>query len=359
MSGRFWKIVGGTKEGGILVREGQDSGSAQLPGRLSTGAIVQELQQLQSGGQRLQYRLLSGLGPGSGWVSAKLSSGKELAVPLPREASPLPKDPGVLPLLVLLPSGGLTAEQGEAQFRPFLEAAASAGFEEQLLLHHFPDPPLDQCQSYDEVIDALAKRIEAVAHNGRSVVLLGHSLGCCYAYGLAKRLGSRCLKFYAVASRPPTLPTLDGAFGVSSWAELVSLGDAALLRGLVGAWGNRFLESYKDRDPSSWPKVVSDTIANVRRQYSSPCVPTGSSDVHVMLGDEPMIHVPIFVIAASQESPAGETPERCRQYEQLTTGSFQFEVVEADHFGCFQLQKGQLSNAAFDLILRDLWQLVI
>jgi len=79
-----WEVVGGSDKGGILVREGQSTSSKQLPDRLSTGAIVQEL---AVHGERLNYLRLSGTGPETGWVSLKLS-GKDLLV----EKKPSPEE---------------------------------------------------------------------------------------------------------------------------------------------------------------------------------------------------------------------------------------------------------------------------
>jgi len=74
-----WEIVGGGDKGGIIVREEFSTGSELLPQRLSTGAIVEEI---ELKGERLHYRLDgTGTGPPDGWVSIRLS-GKELAVPL-------------------------------------------------------------------------------------------------------------------------------------------------------------------------------------------------------------------------------------------------------------------------------------
>uniref|UniRef100_A0A7S4REK3 Tyrosine specific protein phosphatases domain-containing protein n=1 Tax=Alexandrium monilatum TaxID=311494 RepID=A0A7S4REK3_9DINO len=73
-----WQVVGGADKGGLLVREGQDLKSQEVPGRLATGAVVKEL---QLAGDRLQYRKLraNDAGPETGWVSVKLP-GKELLV---------------------------------------------------------------------------------------------------------------------------------------------------------------------------------------------------------------------------------------------------------------------------------------
>jgi [acyl-carrier-protein] S-malonyltransferase len=65
-----WEVVGGSDKGGILVREGKDLKSAETtPPRVSCGALLEEL---ELSGQRLQYKLLQGEGPSTGWVSLTL-----------------------------------------------------------------------------------------------------------------------------------------------------------------------------------------------------------------------------------------------------------------------------------------------
>jgi len=76
MSGQNWEVVGGGDKGGILIREGEGLASAQTKDRLSTGAIVQEL---ELKGERLYYLLLQGTGPVIGWASIKLKD-KDLLV---------------------------------------------------------------------------------------------------------------------------------------------------------------------------------------------------------------------------------------------------------------------------------------
>jgi len=87
----MWEVVGGADKGGILVREGQDLKSPATADRLSTGAIVE---QLALAGERLNYKLQSGTGPETGWVSLRLS-GKDLLVPY--EAPAAPADPAEWP----------------------------------------------------------------------------------------------------------------------------------------------------------------------------------------------------------------------------------------------------------------------
>merc|ERR1719382_1949756 len=55
--GARWEVVGGSDKGGILVREGLDTKSTQLPERLATGAFVEEV---ELEGERLHYKKLSG-----------------------------------------------------------------------------------------------------------------------------------------------------------------------------------------------------------------------------------------------------------------------------------------------------------
>lgn len=73
-----WTVVGGSDKGGILVREGVELKSAELSDRLSTGAVIEEL---ELRGERLHYKLLKGSGPLMGWVSLKIK-GKDLVEPL-------------------------------------------------------------------------------------------------------------------------------------------------------------------------------------------------------------------------------------------------------------------------------------
>mmetsp|Transcript_11123 Transcript_11123/g.25321 ORF Transcript_11123/g.25321 Transcript_11123/m.25321 type:complete len:581 (-) Transcript_11123:120-1862(-) len=73
---QLWEIVGGADKGGILVREGKETTSAQLKERLSTGALVEEVSLV---GERLQFKRIAGTGPERGWISIRLP-GKDLAV---------------------------------------------------------------------------------------------------------------------------------------------------------------------------------------------------------------------------------------------------------------------------------------
>mmetsp|Transcript_92341 Transcript_92341/g.214580 ORF Transcript_92341/g.214580 Transcript_92341/m.214580 type:complete len:845 (+) Transcript_92341:65-2599(+) len=63
--GASWVVVGGGDKGGIVVRQGENLKSAELP-RLATGATVEEI---ELKGDRLHYKRLTGEGPDFGWVS--------------------------------------------------------------------------------------------------------------------------------------------------------------------------------------------------------------------------------------------------------------------------------------------------
>ncbi|CAE7397021.1 unnamed protein product [Symbiodinium natans] len=71
----LWQVTGGQGKGGLLVREGRALDSCEAPRRLTTGALIEEVQLLAG---RLHYRLLAGSGPEEGWVSIALK-GKSLA----------------------------------------------------------------------------------------------------------------------------------------------------------------------------------------------------------------------------------------------------------------------------------------
>lgn len=76
---QFWKVVGGEKTGGIIVRSDSTYSSEVLPERLSTGAVINGLE-LDESCTRLRYELVSGAGPGEGWVTLKIKD-KVLLVP--------------------------------------------------------------------------------------------------------------------------------------------------------------------------------------------------------------------------------------------------------------------------------------
>jgi len=62
-----WMVVGGSTSGGIVVRAAAEVVSPELRLRLSTGALVEELEPPQNG--RLHFRKLRGEGPDFGWAS--------------------------------------------------------------------------------------------------------------------------------------------------------------------------------------------------------------------------------------------------------------------------------------------------
>jgi len=81
-----WEVVGGADKGsrgGILVRKGQELSSEQIPERLANGSIVEELELV---GDRLNYRLVRGVGPAEGWVSLSVK-GKVLVARIEEEDS--------------------------------------------------------------------------------------------------------------------------------------------------------------------------------------------------------------------------------------------------------------------------------
>mmetsp|Transcript_37995 Transcript_37995/g.70671 ORF Transcript_37995/g.70671 Transcript_37995/m.70671 type:complete len:1002 (-) Transcript_37995:31-3036(-) len=68
--GQLWKVVGGSQQGGIIVRTGRGLNTPKEPARLSTGAVIEQQECVD---ERLRYRKLKGDGPESGWVSIRLN----------------------------------------------------------------------------------------------------------------------------------------------------------------------------------------------------------------------------------------------------------------------------------------------
>eukprot|EP00435_Cladocopium_sp_Y103_P024131 s1080_g5.t2 len=75
-AGSTWEVIGGRCAGGVLVRTAQDLKSPEASGRLGFRATVRELELV---GTRLNFELVTGRGPKTGWVSIKVS-GKDLLV---------------------------------------------------------------------------------------------------------------------------------------------------------------------------------------------------------------------------------------------------------------------------------------
>jgi len=98
MHGTIWEVVGGVQKGGILVREGRDKASAEIPERLATGSLVQQLDMFA---ERLQYQLLSGSGPIIGWVSVEVK-GARLLVQAQKRPAPESLVPSSFIFLYLL-----------------------------------------------------------------------------------------------------------------------------------------------------------------------------------------------------------------------------------------------------------------
>mmetsp|Transcript_27881 Transcript_27881/g.83337 ORF Transcript_27881/g.83337 Transcript_27881/m.83337 type:complete len:687 (+) Transcript_27881:41-2101(+) len=129
---QVWEVVGGEGKGGILVRQGKETTSPKEEERLSTGARVREVT-LEDG--RLQYQLLTGGGPQSGWVSVKLGD-KDLVVKCSaesgEEADLEPSDPGAPKALrphrevapKFAPCGHLDAFKPNPNVKKFKESCA-------------------------------------------------------------------------------------------------------------------------------------------------------------------------------------------------------------------------------------------
>lgn len=85
----LWQVIGGERYGGLLVRLGQELGSAVATGRLTTGSVVEEMS-LQ--GDRLCYYRLTGSGPNQGWITIALNDKilAERISEMPRSSSHIP-----------------------------------------------------------------------------------------------------------------------------------------------------------------------------------------------------------------------------------------------------------------------------
>eukprot|EP00442_Polarella_glacialis_P004272 CAMPEP_0115109382 /NCGR_PEP_ID=MMETSP0227-20121206/38654_1 /TAXON_ID=89957 /ORGANISM="Polarella glacialis, Strain CCMP 1383" /LENGTH=312 /DNA_ID=CAMNT_0002508033 /DNA_START=61 /DNA_END=996 /DNA_ORIENTATION=+ len=131
---QLWEVVGGSATGGILVREGRDLKSPEAAARLSTGAVVEELQLVL---ERLQYRLVTGTGPAEGWISISLK-GKPLVQQKEKAAE---------------------KEKAEAKATQNVEAEADAELKSE-------EGGLADSEAAAKAAEARAKAVEAVGPRG-------------------------------------------------------------------------------------------------------------------------------------------------------------------------------------------------
>lgn len=135
MSGQVWKVVGGADKGGILVRLGVGLKSEQADSRLSTGALVKEL---NLEGDRLNYALVEGTGPEEGWVSLKLKDKvllEKTSIPETKASEPEELPPSFVP-----------AQDGQESLRKYKAGELDAVIAEyrQILNGMIKGPPMTE-----------------------------------------------------------------------------------------------------------------------------------------------------------------------------------------------------------------------
>lgn len=113
---QLWEVIGGADKGGILVRDGAATTSTAKDERLSTGALIEEIE-LRA--ERLHYRLLEGTGPEAGWIAVKITN-KDLAVKTDRRPKAAPAAAPAAPAPAAAAAGAAVAVPAAA------EAAAPA-----------------------------------------------------------------------------------------------------------------------------------------------------------------------------------------------------------------------------------------
>mmetsp|Transcript_42473 Transcript_42473/g.77717 ORF Transcript_42473/g.77717 Transcript_42473/m.77717 type:complete len:584 (-) Transcript_42473:18-1769(-) len=142
MGRQTWEVVGGKETGGIIVRTGFAVASSKADSRLSTGAIVKELQ-LKEG--RLQYARLSGTGPATGWVSVKIND-KELLVKSEQKA------PKVLCLHGFRTSASIMEEQFYIH-TDFGNRLEEAGLDLEFIDAPYRCTPEDEAKIHPDIIE--------------------------------------------------------------------------------------------------------------------------------------------------------------------------------------------------------------
>eukprot|EP00439_Symbiodinium_sp_Y106_P056353 s2910_g7.t3 len=214
-------VVGGIGKGGIIVRCASAVGSEQLPQRLETDAVVQEL---SLEGERLCYELISGVGPSQGWVSTSLQ-GRALLERADEKAEEAKALPEALPALSASKWLAKYEHGKEAKCRLvcFFGAGHDAiGFAHwnqyvaekypsiELLLMTLPGHGVNRHVPVQDNAEALAKlaaqELLSLNEHFGPFGLLGFSVGATASYALAHEMTSRGrkpLKLYVAGRAGP------------------------------------------------------------------------------------------------------------------------------------------------------------
>ncbi|CAE8723409.1 unnamed protein product [Polarella glacialis] len=357
MSGQVWEVIGGKDKGGLLVREGKDLKSSEASERLSTHAFVEEL---DLRGERLHYKLITGTGPDTGWVSLKLSGRDLLRVVIKGRAGPEASGAedaatrgATGPIFCAWYSGGFYAKEGEKLLAPLLAAVQAAGIRDTLVLH-FPD-------AYDlggqgrepwaSYVDQLLLEISKVpGGDERPLILFGHSRGAAPAMCVASRLGTRVLKVYVAACGAMKLgeatawEVLGNEFkkggdrDLLKWFSSLQPGNLLLHRTAWDTSDAEFAETLRTS------KFLSDMLHIMKRQYRDAMYPDPERDFKV---------IPAPIMAVSPMKDGGSQPEHMNGWGLLTSGGFELAKVDAGHMDCIQPGEGGACEF-FEILGKDI-----
>ena len=272
---------------------------------------------------------------------------------------------GKRPGLVCIYGGGLTASDGRKFLAKWLDAAKSAGLNDQLVV----DPPLGYGEdvangmSWSGYLEMVVGLVNKEFGSERPLLILGHSWGAHVALGLAQTLNTtkgRVRKMYIVASRPTCYmkECMIDAFGVSSPSEITRLSAPTMLKGLYETWGTPMVKEYVNVEEREWPQNVKDLMVLVKTFYSASCQPEWEVDKQ---SDVKLDKVDILCVMATRETARGETKAKCEAWRATTTGLVSFDNVAADHLGIMQPErvvekdgKGSWTTPLYELLLEDM-----
>ncbi|CAJ1393915.1 unnamed protein product [Effrenium voratum] len=348
---QVWQVVAGRDTGGLAVRDGAEPQSRELEQKLSHAAFVEELE-LKN--ERLHYKLVTGTGPETGWVSTKVDDQELLRCII--KAPPKEPAPSGQPLFCAWYSGGFSKSDGEKLLAPFMQTLKSAGVQDTAIFH-YPDAyglPGQGREPWASYIDRLVEEIDRAAGScARPLVLFGHSRGAAPATCVAFRQPQRVKKVYIAACSAMRAGEATG------W-ELLSQrfqegGDRELLKWFSSLQPDNILlhrtaydtsdSEFEEQMKSS--KFLADMLQVMRVQYRDAMFPDPARDFGVM-------PVPIMAIAPLLDESC--QPQHCKDWGLLTSAGFQLETVQAGHMDCLQAGPApipsdiELQNAACPLL---------
>ena len=271
------------------------------------------------------------------------------------------------PLLVACYGAPNTIQQGRDQLAELIKGAEAMGLATLVLDASANMKPVPS--TWDAYVALLLELINKASSEEQRIFVFGFSWGTSAAYAVAEKLGARCEKLYVTGGRAPHITPggVTDVWGVQTRKEYLEMPKAEAGKGwkrgfggarddIAGTW---VLNQMGDTPIEQWPSWLNDVYLQSLKTFDG-VEPKYTSDIVALWGEDgekaPKASADLMAIAGAAEQPAGETPKKMERWAELTSGKFEFVVLEGvEHAMLVDTdKKAQTPGRAISLVLEDL-----